>query len=307
MPKPPTPIAPLVAMVGYTASGKTGWGIDLAEALDGEVIGADSRQVYRQLDIGTAKPTLDERARVPHHCIDHVDPAEQYHLARYLRDARAAVEDVGSRGKRAILVGGTGQYVWALLEGWSVPEVEPDLALREALTAEAERDGAAALHARLTEIDATAARRIHPNNVRRLIRALEVHQLTGRPISDWHEERHQFEVTIVAPDIELERIDRRIASRVDAMFAAGLVAETEALLAEGLEPEVPGLQSIGYSQVVQYLLPSAAPAPSLDETIEAVKLATRQLARAQAKWFRRDDPRIRWFPPPQAALSVLGG
>ena len=307
MPAPPALIAPIVATVGYTASGKTGWGIDLAEALDGEVIGADSRQVYRRLEIGTAKPTPSERARVPHHCIDHVDPAEQYHLARYLRDARAAIAEVGSRGKRAILVGGTGQYVWALLEGWSVPEVEPDLALRDALQAEAERDGVAALHARLAAIDSTAAQRIHPNNVRRVIRALEVHQLTGRPISDWHDERHQLAATIVAPDIDLETIDARIAARVDAMFTAGLVAETEALIGEGLAPDAPGLLSIGYSQVVQYLLPSAPLGPSLDETVEAVKLATRQLARAQAKWFRRDDPRIRWLPTPQPALSALGG
>ena len=307
MPESHTLIAPIVATVGYTASGKTDWGIELAEALDGEVIGADSRQVYRGLEIGTAKPTPDERARIRHHCIDHVDPAAQYHLARYLRDARAAVAQVGSRGKRAILVGGTGQYVWALLEGWSVPEVEPDLALRAALQAEAERDGVAVLHDRLAAIDATAAQRIHPNNVRRLIRALEVHQLTGRPISDWHDERQQLSATIVAPDIDLETIDARIAARVDAMFADGLAAETEALIGGGLAPDAPGLQSIGYRQVVQYLLPSALPGPSIDETVEAVKVATRQLARAQSKWFRRDDPRIHWLSTPQAALSALDG
>ncbi len=305
--EPITLVAPIVAIVGYTASGKTDWGIHLAEALDGEVIGADSRQVYRGLEIGTAKPTPTERARVPHHCIDHVDPAEQYHLARYLRDARAALAEIKSRGKRAILVGGTGQYVWALLEGWSVPEVEPDLDLRHTLQSEAEREGAFALHARLAAIDPTAAQRIHPNNIRRVIRALEVQQLTGRPISDWHDERHQLPVTIVAPDIDMKTIDILIAARVDAMFAAGVVDETKALLGEGLTPDAPGLQSIGYSQIVRRVLSGGSPAPTLDATIEAVKLATRQLARAQAKWFRRDDPRIRWLPAPKAALSVLDG
>ena len=298
---------PLVAVVGYTASGKTGWGIELAEALDGEVIGADSRQVYRRLELGTAKPTAAERARVPHHCIDHVDPAEQYHLARYLRDARAALGDIASGGKRPILVGGTGQYVWALLEGWSVPEIEPDLALRDALADEAERDGAAALHARLASIDAAAAQRIHPNNIRRVIRALEVHQVSGRPISDWHEEGHELAATIVAPDFDLATIDGRIEARVDAMFAAGLVDETEALITSGLSADVPGLQSIGYRQIVEHLLPTNRAAPSLDETVDAVKLATRQLARAQAKWFRRDDPRIQWLSTPIAFLSALGG
>jgi len=286
MPKEP----PIIVVVGLTGTGKTELGLDLAERFDGEIIGADSRQVYRDLDIGTAKPTAEERARVPHHCIDHVDPEERFHLGRFLREARAAIDKIRSRGKVPVVVGGTGQYIWALLEGWSVPEVEPDLNFREQMTAFALSNGPGALHERLGEVDPVAAERIDARNVRRVIRALEVYESTGRPISDWHDERDPIPAVIVAPAYDLSALDDQLNARVDEMIANGLVRETRALIDAGLGPAAPGLESIGYREIVQHF----AGESSLEMAIEEIKLATRQLARAQAKWFRSDDERIRW-------------
>ena len=294
-------VQPAVAVVGLTATGKTEWGLRLAEELDGEVIGADSRQVYRRLQIGTTKPTDQERARVPHHVVDQVEPNEQYHLAGYVRDARAALQDLAARGKRPIGVGGTGQYTGALLEGWSVPEVEPDIPFRVEMTALARQRGPDFLHERLAEIDPVAAERIEPNNARRVIRALEVWRGTGRPISEWYDTRDPLDAVIVAPEYDLAQLDLRIDARVDRMFEAGLVAEVQGLLEGGLAADAPGLQSIGYRQVV----PHCKGETTLAEAIEATKLATRQLARSQAKWFRRADPRIEWCADLEQARSVI--
>ena len=286
-----TPIgSPVIAVVGLTGTGKTQLAIDLAERFDGEIIGADSRQVYRHLDIGTAKPTPQERAHVPHHCVDHVDPTERYHLGRFLREARAAIDEIRGRGKIPIIVGGTGQYIWALLEGWSVPEVEPDLDFRDRMTTLALSNGPVALHERLAEVDPVAARRIDARNVRRVIRALEVQARTGRPISAWHDDRDPIPAIIVAPAYDLVDLDDQINARVDQMIVDGLVEETRALIDAGLGPAAPGLESIGYREVVQHF----AGESSWEMAIEEIKLASRQLARAQAKWFRLDDECIRW-------------
>ena len=292
---------PLIAVVGPTASGKSAWGLALAEALDGEIIGADSRQVYRGLDIGTAKPSATDRARVPHHCLDHVDPRERYHLARFLREAREAIDRIRARDRQPMVVGGTGQYVWALLEGWQVPDAPPDPAFRAEMAARVEREGAATLHAELAAVDPTAAQRILPGNVRRIVRALEVRRKTGRPISAWQEARAPIPAVVVAPLVERAALDARIAARVDAMFAAGLAAEVEGLLAAGTPRSAPGLGSIGYREVSAYI----AGELSLEEAIAAVKRATRQLARRQAAWFRRDDPRIGWRRTLDEARAVV--
>ena len=207
---PPDASPPLLAVVGPTACGKSDWALALAARVDGEVIGADSRQVYRGLDIGTAKPSLAQRAAVRHHCLDHVEPRERYHLARFLREARAALDDVWARGRVPIVAGGTGQYVWALIEGWDVPEVAPDPAFRAELEARARRDGAAALHEELRRVDAKAAEAILPGNARRTIRALEVLRRTGRPISDWWAARHPIPAVILAPDVDAAELDARI-------------------------------------------------------------------------------------------------
>lgn len=300
---PPAPAhdPPLLAVVGPTASGKTAWALDLAARSHGEVIGADSRQVYRGLDIGTAKPTPAQRRTVPHHCLDHVDPRRRYHLGRFLREARAAIADVRARGRRPILAGGTGQYVWALLEGWDVPEVAPDPALRAELEARAARDGASALHDHLRQIDPAAATAILPGNLRRVIRALEVQRATGRPISEWWAARDPIPAAIVAPAVDIPTLDARIDARVESMFAQGLVEETRALLDAGLPPDAPGLGSIGYRQVVAHLRGEVDRAAAIAETQQA----TRRLARRQRAWFRAADPRIAWAPTLDAALAQL--
>ena len=281
----------LVALVGPTASGKSAMALELAERLGGEIVNADSRQVYRGMDIGTAKPTVEERRRVRHHLYDIADPGEGYNLARYQRDARAVLESLWERGTFAWLVGGTGQYVWALLEDWKVPGVPPDERLRAELTAFAEAEGAAALHARLARVDATAAERIDARNVRRVVRALEVFEHTGVPISSWQTKgTPDFEYLLFGVRSEPHVLGRRIEARVEAMFATGFVGEVDGLLAQGVPRDAPALSSIGYGEVVRYLEGGLTLAGAKDET----KRATRRLARRQGQWFRAGDRRITW-------------
>jgi len=285
----------LVAVVGPTASGKSDVALELARELGGEIVNADSRQVYRGMDIGTAKPTATERGRIRHHLFDIAEPADGFSLALYGRDARAVLEDIWERNTFAWLVGGTGQYVWALLEDWQVPDVAPDEALRATLGAFAEREGAGALHARLAEVDPVAAERLDARNVRRVIRALEVFEHTGVPMSTWQTKgKPDFEFLLFGIDVAREVLYERIDRRVERMFASGLVGEVEALLAAGVSPGVPpnapAMSSIGYGEVVSYLRGTM----TLAAAIQATQFATHRLARQQAQWFRRDDKRITW-------------
>jgi tRNA dimethylallyltransferase len=281
----------LVAIVGPTATGKSAIATELAVRLGGELVNADSRQVYRGMDIGTAKPTPADRRRVRHHLYDICEPTETYSLALYQSDARAALDAIWARGSFAWLVGGTGQYVWALLDAWTVPEVPPDPDLRAALTAIAESEGAEALHLRLREIDPIAADAIDARNVRRVVRALEVFQHTGVPISTWQTKgAPDFEYLLFGIDVPLAELDERIDTRVDHMFAEGFVDEVRALLAAGTPPDASSMSSIGYSQVLRHLTGEITLEAAVDET----KRATRRLARRQSQWFRRDDPRITW-------------
>jgi tRNA dimethylallyltransferase len=282
----------LIAVVGPTATGKTALAVALARAIDGEIVGADSRQVYRRLDIGTAKPTPDERALAPHHLLDVVDPDEPFSLAEYLELATAALEDIWARGRQPLLVGGSGQYVWALLEGWTVPRLPPQRELRRSLEERAEREGAEALHRELAHVDPQAAAGIDPRNVRRVIRALEVYQTTGRPISFWQEKAPpSWDTLVLGLACPRDELYRRIDARVDGMMQAGLVDEVQGLLTMGYSRELPSMSGIGYREVCQYL------AGELDLSAAAarIKTATHRLARQQATWFRRDDPRIRWL------------
>jgi tRNA dimethylallyltransferase len=282
----------LIAVVGPTATGKTALAIALAQRLGGEIVGADSRQVYRHMDIGTAKPTAEERALAPHHLVDVVGPDQEFSLAQYLEQAIAALEDVWSRGKQPLLVGGSGQYVWALLEGWRVPRLPPQRELRRELEARAARQGAEALHRELAQVDPKAAARIDPRNVRRVIRALEVHKATGRPISYWQEKGPPpWEVLILGLTCPRRELYERIDARVDGMMEAGLVDEVRGLLAMGYDPSLASMSGIGYKQICQHL------AGELDlATAEArIKTATHRLARHQYTWFRLDDQRIRWI------------
>src|SRR3954447_6361452 len=222
---------PLLVIVGPTAVGKTALAIALALALGGEIVSADSRQVYHRMDIGTAKPLAAERAAAPHHLIDVVDPDEEFSLARYQDLATAAIAEIAARGHLPLLVGGTGQYLAALLEGWHIPRVAPQPELRAALERQAGQYGAAALHARLALVDPAAAAGILPTNVRRVIRALEVYELTGQPISEQQQKQpppyRTKTLWLMRPPAELYG---RIDARVDAMLAAGIIAEVRGLV-----------------------------------------------------------------------------
>ncbi len=281
----------LVAIVGATGTGKSAMALELALRLGGEIVNADSRQVYRGMDIGTAKPSLEDRRRVRHHLYDIADPREGYSLASYQRDARTVLGQVWERGAFAWLVGGTAQYVWALLENWQVPEVAPDELLRAELEGFAAEHGWEALHTRLASVDPTAAQRIDGRNVRRVIRAIEVYEKSGRPISEWQRKGNpDFEFLLFGVDIERPVLYDRVDRRVEAMFAGGLLDEVRALLDSGVPRDAPAMSSIGYAEAVRHL----AGELSLAEAIEKAKIATHRLIRSQDQWFRRDDRRITW-------------
>ena len=282
----------LVAVVGATAAGKTALAIELAQRLDGEIINADSRQVYRGMDIGTAKPAAAEQAAAPHWLIDAVSPDEPFTLATFLDMANAALAGIWARGRLPIVAGGTGQYVWALLEGWRVPRVPPDRALRAGLEERARHEGAAALLEDLRAIDPESARTIDPNNARRIIRAIEVTRATGRPFSEWRKkDAPSFESRIIGLRMEREALYRRIDQRVDGMMAAGLVEEVQRLNAAGYGCDLAPLASIGYREVCAHLRGEL----TLAEAAARIKTETHRLARMQHTWFREDDPRIAWL------------
>jgi tRNA dimethylallyltransferase len=278
--------------VGPTAVGKTALALHLAEALDGEIVSADSRLFYRGMDIGTAKPAPQARARVPHHLVDIADPDETVGLAEFQERAIAAIADVHGRGKLPLLVGGTGQYVRAVVKGWRVPRVPPDAGLRAELEAQAAREGHEALHARLARMDPVAAGRIDPRNVRRVIRALEVCTLTGRPISEQQgKEPPPYRILQIGLTMEREPLYARADARIEAMMAAGLEAEVRRLVEAGYGWDLPAMSGLGYVQFEPYL----AGQVTLDEVVAEIKRATRRFIRHQYNWFRPSDPTIQWF------------
>ena len=282
----------LVAVVGATATGKTALAIAVARTLDGEIISADSRQVCRGMDIGTAKPSRKERAAARHWLIDVCAPNEPFTLAAFMDLAGAALDDIWSRGKTPVVAGGTGQYVWSLLEGWRVPRVPPDRALRRELEARAEREGTAALVEELRAIDPSSALAIDARNVRRLIRAIEVTRVTGRPFSEWRRrDTPAFGATIIGLRMERAALYRRIDARVDGMVERGLVEEVRGLTAAGYGCDLPPMRSIGYAEVCAHLRREM----TLEAAVARIKTEAHRLARMQHTWFRVDDPRIRWL------------
>ena len=279
----------VVAVVGPTASGKSALALRAAGQTGGEIVSADSRLVYRGMDIGTAKPTAAERSRVPHHCIDLVDPGTPYDAARYQLDGRAALADIAARGRIAYVVGGTGLYVRALLDGLTLDDAPTDPALRAALEARALRGGGAVLHAELARIDPQAAARVDPRNARRVVRYLELAMLTGRVPAERGER-------IAGPRIGLAPprpwLDARIAARVRQMVDDGVVDETRRLVEQGLDPRLPSMTGHGYVHWAAYLRRES----TLDDAIAATAKDVRAYSRRQMTWFRR-DPEITWVDP----------
>lgn len=288
---PPNPHAPVVAVVGATASGKTGLSLDLAERLDGEIVNTDAMQVYRGMDIGTAKLPEAERRGIPHHLLDTLTVRDPATVAEFQGWARAEIAEIRGRGRTPVLVGGSALYTRAILDRFEFPGT--DDAVRRRLEAELAAVGPAALHARLRELDPEAAGRILVENGRRTVRALEVIELTGRPFTASLPTMEYVDPRTVQIGVDIDRptLDARIEQRVDRMFADGFVAEVERLLAEGLAEGRTAGRAIGYREVAAYLGGEL----SLDEARERTVIATRRFSRKQDSWFRK-DPRITWIP-----------
>jgi tRNA dimethylallyltransferase len=296
------PCPPLVVILGPTAVGKTEIAIQVAGSLDGEIVSADSRLLYRGMDIGTAKPTPEEQARVPHHLIDVAGPDEDWSLAVYQRQAYRAISAIHARGGLPFLVGGTGQYIRAVVEGWTIPEVKSDPRLREVLEDWAEEVGLHGLHERLAVLDPQAAARIDFRNLRRTVRALEVILRTGRRFSAQRRRQPRpfcaLQIGLTRPRAELYA---RVDARIQAMLEEGLIGEVKRLLERGYSPDLPTLSAIGYREIVGYLQGEI----SLEEAVALIKRHTRQFVRRQANWFKPDDPDIHWIQAGPHAADIL--
>ncbi len=279
-----------VAVVGPTATGKTALAVELALTLGGEVVNADALQLYRGMDIGTAKATAEERRGVPHHLLDVLDVTETASVAAYQRDARQRVEDLLAVGRVPVLTGGSGLYVQAVLDDLKFPGTDPDVRAR--LTAEADEIGVAAMHARLTGLDPIAATAILPTNTRRIVRALEVIEITGEPFSANLPKPGpaRYDTVLIGIDREPAELDARVDRRVEIMFEAGLVGEVRTLLGQGLRDGLTASRALGYHQVIAALDGDE----DFQAAAEATAQATRRFVRRQRSWFRRDK-RIQWF------------
>lgn len=283
---------PLILIVGPTAVGKTEIAIQLAERLNGEIVSADSRLFYRGMDIGTAKPSREEQARVPHHLIDIANVDEILSLAVFQQKARDAISDIHTRNKIPFLVGGTGQYIRAVTQGWSPPEVKPDEQLRDELIQQKDENGIYWLYEKLKGLDPTAAEKIDARNFRRTIRALEVIMTTGKKFSEQRGQSespyHLVTIGLTRPRAELyERVDKRI----DMMFANGFIDEVKGLLAKGYSPTLPTMSAIGYRECIRVVNGEL----NEEQAKAEIRRATRIFVRRQANWFKESDPNIVWF------------
>ena len=280
---------PLIIVAGPTASGKTSLSIALSHKLKGEVVAMDSMQIYRYLDIGTAKPTVSEREGIPHHMLDVADPRDAYSVAEYAKQAKACIQDIHQRGSIPILTGGTGLYLKALTTTMELGGTQGDPAIRERLTAILqEESGKEKLHAMLQEADPKTADRLHINDTRRVIRALEVYEMTGRPFSCQQpnqQEESPYRLCIFGLAMDREMLYRRIDCRVDDMIQTGLLSEVESLLRMGVPPEAQSMQGLGYKE----LIPVLREAYPLNQAVETLKLGIRHYAKRQMTWFRRTE------------------
>jgi tRNA dimethylallyltransferase len=283
--------SPLLVILGPTAVGKTDLAIHIAQALGGEIINADSRQIYRYMDIGTAKPTIEQQALIPHHLLDIVEPDDNLGLAQYQTLAYQAISEIIKREHIPMLVGGTGQYITAVTEGWSIPAVPPNDALRTELEVFAAEHGSEALHKRLQTIDQTAATNIDHRNVRRVIRALEVCLETGQRISEL-QRKHPPPYHILRYGLTLDRetLYERADQRIDLMMKQGFLEEVQGLLNRGYNRKLPSMSGLGYAQLAAHILDGVP----LEEAVATTKNATHDFIRRQYTWFKGHDSGILW-------------
>lgn len=291
---------PVVVVAGPTASGKTRLAIDIANSFDGEIVSADSMQIYKYMDIGTAKPTDDERRECVHHLIDFVEPDEDFSVAQYTELAHKVIYDIYSRGKLPVMCGGTGLYINSVIDDITFGEMESDEHLRAELKEIAERDGNEKLIKILSEFDPISAARLHPNNVRRVIRAIEFYKLTGTPISEHQEMTKQtesrYDPIMFCINYERGVLYERINKRVDIMISEGLIDEVSYLMKMGYTADLNSMKAIGYKEIAEYINGKC----TLEEAIESVKQGSRRYAKRQLTWFRRDK-RIIMLDPDSAA------
>ena len=292
----------LVAIIGPTGIGKTKLAIQLGLRFNGEIINADSRQIYRYMDIGTAKPSKKELASVPHHLVDIIEPNQEFSVPEYQKLANNAIHDIQSRGKVPFLVGGSGLYIWAVLEGWVVPKVAPDVTYRRELEKKAEIGQAAELYQELQQIDPAAAEKIDPHNIRRVIRALEVNRLADKMFSQLQQKQAPpFQSLIIGLTADRKELYRRADDRVDNMIKQGFVDEVNSLLKNGYSTDLPAMSSIGYREIGQYLGGEL----TLDEAVYKIKTGTHRFIRHQYAWFRLKDERIKWFDAENMNLAEV--
>ena len=301
----------ILVIVGPTGIGKSALGMRLARDFDGEIIGADSRQVYRQMSIGTAKSSDADRAEIPHHLVDIIDPDERYSLALFLRDAKQAIHNAkNERARLPIVVGGTGQYIWGLVEGWHVPQVKPNAKLRDSLEQRLELEGLAALYDELRRLDPAGAARIDGRNPRRVVRALEValssaastgaastserQRATGDDADRSRKNRPDFDAMVLGVTMERSALYERIDNRIDAQMADGWLEEVRQLRDSGYGMRHSALSGLGYAELMRHLDGELA----LDEAVQRIKFRTHNYARKQYNWFRLSDERIRWLDAP---------
>ena len=283
---------PLIVIVGPTAVGKTQISIEVAKRWAGEIISADSRLLYRGMDIGTAKPTLEERDGVPHYLIDVANPDEIWSLALFQQNAYRKINEIHARERLPFLVGGTGQYIRSIIEGWRIPPQEPDHLLRDQLNLWAEKVGEQGLHDVLNRLDPEAADKIDYRNVRRTVRALEVLLKTGHRFSDLRQkQKSPYKSMVIGLQRPREELYRRVDKQINIMIEQGLVEEIQKLLEKGYSPELPTLSAIGYGEIISYLQGQIP----LEEAIALIRRNTRIFVRRQANWFKPSDPRITWF------------
>jgi tRNA dimethylallyltransferase len=295
---------PVLVIFGPTAVGKTDLAIRLAQHFNGEIVSADSRQIYRYMDIGTAKPTAEQRAAAVHHLIDLVDPDQTLSVAEFQKLAEAAIAAVHARGRLALLVGGTGQYITALLEGWRAPQVAPIPELRRQLEDEARDRGSAVLYERLLAADPAAQGLIHPHNTRRIIRALEVIAQTGQPFSALRvKQPPPYALFQIGVTLERAALYRRADARLDAMLAAGFADEVRMLLERGYDRQLPSMSGLGYAQLAAHWLDGVP----LAEAVQRTRTATHDFIRRQYTWFRHHDhgAPVHWFDQANAAIDAL--